>query len=86
MGGVRRRWQDEGGVRVRGRLLDKRRWRKKSRRQRSRESRRHGLTSLCDGSADCDGGDANDGGREELRDGLRARRRRWPQNIPCFRP
>lgn len=41
--------------------MDERRWRKKSRRKRSRESRRHGSTSPRDGSADCDGGDNDDG-------------------------
>jgi hypothetical protein len=51
----------------RGHSLDERCWRKKSQRKRSRESRRHGLTSPRDGSADCDRGDADDGGREELR-------------------
>ncbi len=47
--------------RERGRSLDERRWRKKSRRKRSRESRRHGSTSPRNGSADCDGGDNDDG-------------------------
>ncbi len=47
--------------RERGRSLDERCWRKKSRRKRSRESCRHGSTSPRDGSADCDGGDNNDG-------------------------
>lgn len=59
--------------RERGRSLDKRRWRKKLRRKNLRESRRHGSTSPRDGSADCDGGDADDGGREELRKRWHAR-------------
>ncbi len=39
--------------------MDKCRWRKKSRKKRSRESRRHGSTSPRDGSANLDGDDNN---------------------------
>ena len=54
--------------REKGRSLDEHRWRKKSRRKRSRESRRHGSTSPRDGSAaDCGRVNADDDGREELR-------------------
>ena len=77
----RRRWEEEEEEEVmrtsrreRGCSLDEHCGRKKLRKKRSRESRHRGLTSPCDGSADCNGGDADDGRREELRKRWHARK------------